>query len=481
MSRSQSAERRYTSPQERVDKHGAGFTPKYLKLPADAKMYKPKRGAALIDILPYEVTVDSQWAQKGNLHYERTIFTHRNVGPNQDAVICPRRTVNKPCPICEHQKHLRDEDGDEDMIKALAPKERQLFNVIDLKEPDEVVQIWDISYHLFGKELESTLRNADDDDRNEWMKFFFLEEGMNLRISFEEKTFGGNTFLETTRIDFKPRRDGYDERILDDVYAFDDLLIILPYDELKALFLEGGSPEGADNRARSSDREAPTGDDRGTRRRSEPEPEPERGSRRREEPEREERGARVRGDEPDDERGTRRRGAPEPEADPDRNFDDFDAPRGRGRGAEDEPPARGSRRSDPVDEPDEPVSRRRGEPVDDDPKDDDTGGRRGSRFPRPGADEGFDQPERGSRRGARDPEPEPEPEPVSRRRGKVADEPDPEPEPSPRGRRAAREPEPEPEPRKRVPREEAPPARKGGREPLPAMGKGKDAKPAKRR
>lgn len=238
MSRRESKERNYTSARERAEKQSTGFTSACLKIPDGVTMFKPKLGTMLIDILPYEAGEGNPWADKGNLHWERTYYAHRGVGANGDTVLCPRMNSKERCPICEHRSKLMKE-GDEDneaLVKDLSPKQRQLFNVINLKDPDKGVQLWDISYFLFGKLLDARLRNSEDDD--DWDKFFFLEGGLTLKIGFEEKSFGGRTFCEVETIDFKQRKEDYDEEILVDVHCLDEVVIEQSYEEVKKLFLE---------------------------------------------------------------------------------------------------------------------------------------------------------------------------------------------------------------------------------------------------
>ncbi len=250
-------ERRYTSAKARAEKQSTGFTSTYLQLPDGVKFFKPKPGTMVIDILPYVAGTGNPWAEKGNLHWERSFWVHRGVGINSDMFICPKNTEKKPCPICEHRMALMKEDGEnEELVKDLAPRQRQLFNVINRKDPEAGVMLWEVSYHLFGKALDARLRNSDEDDN--WDQFFFLEGGMSLKIGFAEKSFGGFNFLEAETIDFKPRTD-YDEDILEKVHCLDDLLVLPEYKDLKKTFLQVVEAEKDDDDA--GDRRKPSRED----------------------------------------------------------------------------------------------------------------------------------------------------------------------------------------------------------------------------
>jgi len=232
------AERRYTSARERADKQQTGASP-YLKLPDGVQTYKPKSGTALLDILPFTAGKGNPWADEGALHWERTFHIHQNVGANNERMICPRLTAKKKCYICEYRAKLakEDEDDNEETIKALAPKERQLFNLNNRKDTEKGFQIWDFSAHLFGRDLNARLRNADEDDG--WENFFHAEGGLTLKVGFEDDTYAGRSFVRCASIDFKPRKEDYDEEeVLEKTLCLDDLLVIPTYEETKKALLE---------------------------------------------------------------------------------------------------------------------------------------------------------------------------------------------------------------------------------------------------
>ena len=258
--------RRYASARERADKKKQSFTSTFLKVPEGTQFFQPKAGRYLMDIMPYTAGEGNKWAEQGVLYYERTFFIHRGVGANDESFICPRMTAKSPCPICEHRaKLMKDSNEDnEELIKDLAPKERQIFNVIDLKNPDKGVQLFHSSYHTFGKELDNRLRSADEEDN--WDGFFTLEDGLTLKVMFGEETLGGRSFVTTENIDFRPRRDAYDEDILEKTLCLDELLIVPDYDDLKKAFLETAEDDEDDDekpskKAKSRDDEDEEEDD----------------------------------------------------------------------------------------------------------------------------------------------------------------------------------------------------------------------------
>lgn len=235
---------------------GASFG--HLKLPKGLNVFKEEPGSRInLDIMPYEVTAanhpdrDEEYeiAVPGTLWYKRPYWLHRNVGPDNQSVICPS-TIGQKCPICEYRAQLLKDGADwsDDSVKALKPSMRNLYVVIPKgsKKHDEVPYVWDISQFLFQDKL-----NEEIGENEDYETFPDLEEGYTLRIRFSEESFGSNKFAETSRIDFKERDKAYDESILEDIPSLDDLLEIPSYKAIEAMFFGGmdideGDPEDDD-------------------------------------------------------------------------------------------------------------------------------------------------------------------------------------------------------------------------------------------
>ena len=357
MSRSQREERGggYASARERAEKAGSGSRAGYLKLPSGVKLFKPKAGIVLLDIMPFRAGLHNPFADEGMKYYERTFFVHRNIGPNEEMVLCPRKTSGGRCPVCERKAVLarKDDDDAEALAKELEPKQRQLFNLINRKEPDAGIQIWDISYHLFGEELDKSIRASDEEDR--WDAFFHLKDGFTLKVSMEDDSYSGHAFVRAGRIDFK-KREPYESDMLDQAHCLDELLTELSYEKLKKLYL-GVEEEDEDEprHRRDEDEDAPK-----RRHAEEEEEEPRSKKRHAEEEEEDETPKRKRPVEDEDEPPRKKK-----PADEDDEWDKFDEDKPKKKPAaeeEDEPP----KRKRPV-EDDEPPRKKR--PVEDEDED----------------------------------------------------------------------------------------------------------------
>ena len=231
--------RERVSARNRAENHKSGFQSSALATDGDVTFFKvTKEEVRRMDFIPYLVKGDAnpEWP-KGSLAYERTYYVHRNVGAGKETFVCAAKTAGKRCFICEHRSELaKDPDQDEKLIKSFLPKERQLFNVIDVESRESGVQLWDYSYHLFGKKLDTEVKNSDDDEEYEF--FSDLEDGLTLRVSFEEDSFGGGRpFYTTATIGFKKRDKNYTEEILEETLDLDDIIIIPKYETVKAAFL----------------------------------------------------------------------------------------------------------------------------------------------------------------------------------------------------------------------------------------------------
>jgi len=216
----------------RARKEQKGQGRKY-NIPPEVSFFQP-RHRCRVDILPYRVTRDTNPdVPPGKLCYVRTVWVHYGIGLDDRSYICPK-TIGQRCPICEHRaKLIKEKSPDEQLVAALKPKQRELYNVIDLDEPDKGVQLWEISYHLFGAKLEEEIDEGEED----WAAFADLEQGYTLRLRFSERTLGRNKFLEVSRIDFEPR-DPYPESILDEVLDLDAILNVPTYEQLEKAFFE---------------------------------------------------------------------------------------------------------------------------------------------------------------------------------------------------------------------------------------------------
>lgn len=233
--------------QARAEKSKGGGTT--LRLPdgyGDVKFFKVNKPKVMLDIIPYVVSDKRHpdadaGAEVGTLWPSRRYYVHRGVGAEENSYICPLKTFGKPCPICEYASARARQGGDREELKALRPRARDLYNVIDLDDPDKKIQLFDMSGFLFGDTLTKELIDASDDEQC----FAELKGGYSLKLRFEKKSFNRNEFWAVDRIDFVERQKDYKESIIEETVPLDDILVEPDYKTLEKIFLmtEGGADE----------------------------------------------------------------------------------------------------------------------------------------------------------------------------------------------------------------------------------------------
>jgi len=201
----------------------------------------------VIDFLPFVVT--QEWYKTlrtfsglttnldvGDWDYKLELPIHRNVGENNDHIICPRLAFGQKCPRCDDMfAEYEKDDPDKKVTDALKPSWRCWYNVYDYSEennPDGIISVWeDVSYYLFEKEI---LNAADEGE--ETVLYSDIEMGKTVEIKGKEKKLGKNPFIEAGNVEFKDR-DPYDENIIEDTVSFDALVKFVPYDEFLRIHL----------------------------------------------------------------------------------------------------------------------------------------------------------------------------------------------------------------------------------------------------
>jgi hypothetical protein len=223
----------------------------YLKIPQGVDLFKVEPDTRVkFDIIPYIVSDethmdrddDFEVAVPGELWYKKPFKIHRNVGPDNESIVCPT-TFGKKCPICEYKAKLAREGAPREETDPLRTTLRNLYYVVPIgsKEHEEKIHLWEFSQGNFQKLLNKEL--AEDED---YEVFPDLEEGMTLKVRFDEETFLKNKFAKASRIDFLEREEAYAEDFADELTSLDEMLKVLSYKEIERMFFEFEAPEDED-------------------------------------------------------------------------------------------------------------------------------------------------------------------------------------------------------------------------------------------
>lgn len=226
-----------------VERASGSATFGYLKLPHGVNLFKETPGGKeLLDFLPYEVTATRHpdkneargTAMKGTYWYKLPFKIHRNIGPMKDAVVCPK-TFHLPCPICDYRQQRIADGAPQSEIDALRPSKRVLYAVVPRGNQnfEEKLHIWNISNACFQKKLDEEIN-----EKPEYGCFPDPDDGYTLAIRFSEEVFQKNKFASTSRIDFEERDAPIEDAIVEKLIKLDEVLNVLPYKELSALFFD---------------------------------------------------------------------------------------------------------------------------------------------------------------------------------------------------------------------------------------------------
>ena len=235
--------------QRRMQQHQTGASWTTLKLPEGVELFRPGDKRYKLDFTLYQVGSDNPYADEKQWYYERTYYTHRNIGIEDRSYVCPLKTAGKPCPICEERGKLAsDSDGDEDLIKALKPSQRQMFLVRDRDDMDKGVQLFDFNYWNFGRTLDELYKEADEDEMH-IRDFDDPDKGSFLVVKFSEnKPYG----MECRSIEFRQRSKPLEGDLLDHGICLDEMLIIPEYDELRNHYFQVEKEEKPKSKAKKT-------------------------------------------------------------------------------------------------------------------------------------------------------------------------------------------------------------------------------------
>jgi len=215
-------------------KDDSGKFRSYVSSTMPLKQWKADDGDHVIDIIPFitsEKNINKLPAGTGAHKVE--VFVHFGIGMNENAYVCPALTLSKECPICEYRNAMRKQDNyDEAVYKALAPKRRVVYNVCcydSTKDKANGVMFWESSFHLAEKNIVAIAKNKRTGEFIE-----FADPDVGKTIEFSKVGKGLNTAYEGFK--FLDRDEIISDEILDKAVDPSDYIDILSYDELEKIF-----------------------------------------------------------------------------------------------------------------------------------------------------------------------------------------------------------------------------------------------------
>lgn len=214
-----------------------------LALCSDVTFFTPKpKKNYEIDIIPYLVGDKKKHPQGVEPGYEDwvlEVYVHRRVGPAKKDFICLEKTFGKACPICEEKEIQRKNGVEYEDYKHLVPSRRCAYWVNDLKDKDNGVQLFVVSFHLFTKELLEKIAYKEQRS-GEKLYIADLEEGYTITFRTSEEKSNQGSYTKFKDFDIVEREDAYDDSALEETFPLNDMLIIPTYAEVNKAFLAQG-------------------------------------------------------------------------------------------------------------------------------------------------------------------------------------------------------------------------------------------------
>lgn len=226
-----------------LDKAQVGSSLKF-PLPDQRKLWKPDNGNHFIDIIPYPVGKNDPNPQlkEGEFSFVFQYYVHRGLGVDfKKSAICLQSMYKKPCPICEHRSELEKNDSDEDMIKKLYAKRRELYNVWvqdNEKEQDKGIQIMEVASYYMSNELKPLWQAPTRPGQQDSMINFTApdKDGKTIGFGIGTKLMGKATIPDYYGHRFVDRDYDIPENILNQALSLDNLIVIPSYKEVYELY-----------------------------------------------------------------------------------------------------------------------------------------------------------------------------------------------------------------------------------------------------
>jgi hypothetical protein len=217
----------------------------------DVKFFQPAMGRNAINIIPFEIKTKNHPLVKngsmeiGELDYCLDIWTHRNVGPSESAVLCLKKTFGKACPICEEADKLRKAGKDKESGDLKASR-RVIYNIEDTRKSPGEVQVFEVSHFLFEKELIDEARNDDEGDES-FTDFADPETGSVVKFRCSKSSRGGFEFNEFKSFSFGERDDPLDDDLVGKAISFDEYLNIPTYEQAQEILYGADEDDDEDD------------------------------------------------------------------------------------------------------------------------------------------------------------------------------------------------------------------------------------------
>lgn len=191
------------------------------------RLFRPDKGENCVRILP------ATWEGEGSDHYGLDIYVHHRIGPEKASVLCLRRMMHEPCPICEAIEELNRAGED---TKEITARLSVLAWIINRKKEQDGLLLWSIPPSL-DREIQ---KHSQDRRTGEYYVIDNPYEGYD--VYFDKTGDGLATRYEGVSLARDPT--SVDQHWLDQIaeVPVPDTLAWRDYDEIAELFGGGITP-----------------------------------------------------------------------------------------------------------------------------------------------------------------------------------------------------------------------------------------------
>lgn len=249
-------QKRHDEAYKRKDDSGK-FKTIFAALALD-KIFKCGEGDHSLDFIPYVAGPNDPHTAEGEWTYNLDVFVHRKIGVNEDDYLCLNLNYGLPCPICEYQAKLQKQDDyDEDEVKALRPTRRVIYNVWchdNDKEERRGVLLFNSSQYRFSSPLTEQSKKKKGGGY-----VYFADPDDGKIVSFRRIGMGPRN-TQFVAFTFEDREGAIPDDILNQAVCLDKLLHIPTYDEIEKAFF-GGEKGKEDSEESTSEDDVPEPED----------------------------------------------------------------------------------------------------------------------------------------------------------------------------------------------------------------------------
>jgi len=228
--------------QESYERKDGGISTKYFNAESDLPFWKceiTKDEPHLIDIIPFYAgsnfpQIDKRNpVEKDDEVYVLDLFTHTNVGPAKEMIVCPTKNYGQPCPICDEiDRRINEDNAEWEDYKELAPKRRCAYNIICYdsdKQEKKGIQIWEVS-HKYSEKILTALAKNSAARGGGVIAYCDPSKDVGQTISFEV---ANDTYRTISGHKLLPRNYDISDKIIESTFSLDDHIVLLSYEQIK--------------------------------------------------------------------------------------------------------------------------------------------------------------------------------------------------------------------------------------------------------